>query len=212
MTTVHTPRLVLRPATLDDLDDWFALDRQPGVLAHLGGRTPSREQVARDLRARLVVARLHHGFGWFSILLDGAFIGRCSVRPSAGGNIFDAEIGHRLRTEHWRQGLITEAAGTLVEYAFAELGVHSVIDVTAARDESAHLRHRITLDEWFTTRDDVRQQLHDLQARALAARDGEALDRLRAAGMELAAIERPGHWASSALVRQIAGRHQIALG
>lgn len=60
------------------------MDRMPGVLTHLRSKPPTRESVEAELRERLAVARLHHGFGRFGVHEQGRFVGRVNVRPGAG--------------------------------------------------------------------------------------------------------------------------------
>ena len=60
------------------------------------------------------------------------------------------------------------------------------------------------LDAWLDRQDDVRQELHDLQAAALKRRDSAELDHLRTVGMKLAALESDGSWVSSSMVRHLA--------
>mgnify|MGYP003616668951 CR=1 FL=1 len=229
---IRTPRLQLHPASIHDLDDWFALDSSPGVLRYLTAAKPSREQVEADLRKRLAIARLHHGYGWFSFRLDGQFVGRGSIRPSLGDDIFNPEIGIRLRPEVHGQGLGLEAMTALVEYGFTTLGISSVVAITMASNaasrrmleriglqegstsplapgplpgwERGQVHYRMGLDAWLDRQDDVRQELHDLQAAALKRRDSAELDHLRTVGMKLAALESDGSWVSSSMVRHLA--------
>jgi RimJ/RimL family protein N-acetyltransferase len=124
---VRTERLVLRPATGDDLDATWAYRRHPEVSEWLTQATPDREEYAEvfldaDRLAASVVAER-----------DGAVIGdlmlriedpwaQTEVREQARGR--QAELGWVLAPEHAGRGYATEAARELLRICFEDLGLH----------------------------------------------------------------------------------------
>ncbi|MEL4504478.1 GNAT family N-acetyltransferase [Luteococcus sp. H138] len=226
---LRTPRLLLEPVTLADVDDWTELDRQPGVLDHLPGSPRSREEKADAIRRCLAISQLHHDYGFLTArsVSHGTFVGWFHLRPGPEGDIFNPELGYRLRPDFWGKGLATEGSEALLEAAFAQLGAASVVAETrrenlASRrvmtklgmglvgDGAADVVHyRVTMPEWLDGFVDVRTRLHGLQATALKAADREQLERLRAVGMAMAKAESDGAHASSSLVAALAAEHGI---
>ncbi|GAA1393722.1 GNAT family N-acetyltransferase [Luteococcus peritonei] len=131
---LRTPRLLLRPAVLDDVDHWDRLNHAPGVMRHLASRAPSRQETAASLRRMVAAAALHHDYGFFSAFADEAFVGWFHLKPGladdGGADIFNPELGYRLLPESWGQGLATEGSRALLDHAFPELGVSSVQALT----------------------------------------------------------------------------------
>lgn len=77
---LETPRLVLRPLTLDDFEDIAAMSADPAVMKHVGGQPQTREEAwGRFLRAA----------GCWPILGYGSFV---VVERSSGR--FVGEVGH----------------------------------------------------------------------------------------------------------------------
>ncbi|MEL4358044.1 MULTISPECIES: GNAT family N-acetyltransferase [unclassified Luteococcus] len=226
---LRTPRLSLEPVTLDDVDDWHDLDQQPGVLDFLPGDPRSRDQVADSIRRATVISQLHHDYGFFTARLvdDGCFVGWFHLRPGPDGDIFNPELGYRLRPERWGQGLATEGSRALVDAAFNGLGAASVVAETLRENLSSRrvmiklgmtltgdgadevVRYRIRMTDWLDAHIDVRTLLHGLQATAVKQADRDQLDRLRSVGMAMARAERDGHRASDDFLAALAGQFGV---
>lgn len=130
---LRTPRLLLRPATLADLEHWHAMNQAPGVTRYLSSTPPTREQTGAGLRRVVAAAALHHDYGFLSAFAGEDFVGWFHLRPgsvSADGDVFNPELGYRLLPERWGQGLATEGSRALLDHAFAQLGVSSVQALT----------------------------------------------------------------------------------
>ena len=64
-----------------------------------------------------VPRQLPHGLGrWAIESKEGVWIGRCSLRRNADGEVL---IGYRLLREHWGRGYATEAARGLLDLAYS---------------------------------------------------------------------------------------------
>jgi RimJ/RimL family protein N-acetyltransferase len=108
---VETTRLVLRPITMDDVDELVALDSDPEVMRYITGGVPS----SREAVETLVAQRL--GSRWLAYdRAEGQFVGWFGLVPSGPAG---DEIGYRVRRECWGRGLATEGACALIDAAFA---------------------------------------------------------------------------------------------
>ncbi len=111
-------RLHFRLATSGDIALLVGLDADPAVMRYITGGSPSTEadvaQVLADPNRHLWIAtrRVDYGFvGWFSLRHS---------RPR------ELEIGYRLATAWWGQGLATEGAASLLELASGEMNASRV--------------------------------------------------------------------------------------
>lgn len=125
---LESPRLVLRAATLDDVD----------AIARLAGRKEIADTTATiphpytKEHARHFVenqgALLTSGKAMVFVVerkADRQLVGNTGIKDLDPVNN-QAEMGFWIGVEHWRQGYATEAAGTLLNYAFDGLGLNRV--------------------------------------------------------------------------------------
>jgi RimJ/RimL family protein N-acetyltransferase len=110
---VATPRLTLRPITLDDVELLVALDADPEVMRYISGGQPSpRDETERTVRRSL-------GHRWVAYERDrSAFVGWFGLRPTG---FQERELGYRLRRSSWGRGLATEGSLALIDLAFTHL-------------------------------------------------------------------------------------------
>ena len=133
--TLTTERLVLRGFVDADLEPLAAMNADPEVMRYLGGAR-SREWSAASIdRCRSQWGKL--GFGRF-VIEDNAsreFVGWVSLEPvELDGYAGDVEIGWRLVRGCWGRGLATEAAMTVLTWAFASLPVDRILAVADAEN------------------------------------------------------------------------------
>lgn len=124
---LETPRLVFRPFTLADFELLAGLHRDPEVGRYMGGVwTDARIAEALDRFVAEQAARGHSK--WAAFTRDGAFVGRAGVSlwPATG----ELELGYSLAPEVWGQGLATEAARAVADWAFANTDVGHLIAFT----------------------------------------------------------------------------------
>src|SRR5687768_6525043 len=84
----------------------------------------SREQVRQRL-GREIAAQAEHGIQYWPMfaLATGEHIGCCGLRPREPGM---HELGFHIRKAHWGRGYASEAARTVIRYAFDSLGVQAL--------------------------------------------------------------------------------------
>ncbi len=127
---LETPRLILHPFTLEDLDHLANLHADPEVNRYLlpTGRW-SREIIITKLK-RFIAHQETHGYSKLKVSLkDGTFIGRAGfeVWEETG----ETELGYSFKREYWNQGYATEAAQTLVQWIFETTELNHVIAFAA---------------------------------------------------------------------------------
>jgi RimJ/RimL family protein N-acetyltransferase len=122
---LETPRLILRPTRLDDLDAWATFwDDEIGT-KFIGGRQ-SRSMAWRNL---MTMCGCWHttGVAMFSVFekATGKWVGR--VGPWHPEGWPQEEIGWGISREHWGKGYASEGAAAAMDYAFFVLGWPEVI-------------------------------------------------------------------------------------
>lgn len=134
-TILFTDRLILRPWSMDDLDDFYAYASVDGV-GQPAGWMPHR---SRD-ESRAILEKFIAGSNIFALELreDHRVIGSLGLH----GTRFDAlpegenpyphlravEIGYVLAKAYWGQGLMPEAVKAVIDWLFNEEKLDFIID------------------------------------------------------------------------------------
>ena len=133
--TLHTARLVLRPFSKADTDAIFALHSNPHVLRYWDA-PPWKEHA----QAERFIERCRHleqeGSGARLVIeraTDQAFIGWCGL-TNWNPDYRSASLGYCLGETAWGQGFATEAADTLLRWAFETLDLNRVQAETDTRN------------------------------------------------------------------------------
>lgn len=136
-TTILTPRLRLRPRTLDDVEANLAMDMDPAVQRHLPnlhGRTPEAHRA--DLVARIRGGWPQTGALWVvewrepgAIGGPSGFLGWCALFPLQESGLI--EIGYRYARAAWGHGIATESGRAVLDQGFRRLGFDPIVGVTA---------------------------------------------------------------------------------
>jgi RimJ/RimL family protein N-acetyltransferase len=114
---IDTDRLYLRPMTMRDADDLFALHSEPEVREFMPAL--DRDGVIDRLR-RDDDDWTEYGHGLFAVLASdgGGFLGRVALKYWP--EFDEAEVGWVLRREAWGHGYATEAARACAGWGFRE--------------------------------------------------------------------------------------------
>ncbi len=173
--TLHTPRLRLRPFDDADADGLFALHSKAHVLRYWDAPpwsdreraerfiTACRQMAEEGTGARLAVDRAS----------DGAFIGWCSL-SRWNPDHRSASLGYCFDEAAWGRGCATEAAHSLLRWAFDELDLNRVQAETDTRNlASARVLEKLGFVREGTLREDcvVNGEVSDSWLYGLLRRD-----------------------------------------
>ncbi|KAA5834617.1 GNAT family protein [Saccharopolyspora hirsuta] len=144
---ITTDRLVLRPFTLEDVDDVWSYQRRPDVTQHLLWEARDRAQVEAAVEQ---MARER------ALTEDGDCLSLAAVLPETGQVVGQVElvclsredrqgeIGYVFNPDFQGQGLATEAARALLRLGFEGLDLHRIIARCSAHNlASAKLVERL---------------------------------------------------------------------
>ena len=129
MTILQTQRLLLRHFIPEDLDALFALYRDPEIRRHFPEGTLSYQQTKEELEWFMNGHPQHPKLGlWATVYKPtNTFIGRCGLLPWTIEGREEVEVAYLLDKAYWGQGLATESALGIVEYAFGQLQLSRLI-------------------------------------------------------------------------------------
>ena len=116
-----TPRLLLRPFGPGDVDDVLEYAQDPEWAEFLLDSLPqpyTRRSAEEFVASRMTAPRTE--LSW-AIVLGGVGIG--GIILSVDSKHETGEIDYALAKSHWGRGLMTEAAGTVVDWGFRERGL-----------------------------------------------------------------------------------------
>ena len=127
---LETDRLKLREMTVDDVDPLLVIFSDPEVMKSFGGILFDRKQMEQWV-GRNLDHQKQYGYGLFSVILktDDVLVGDCGLEHMEVDGRAEVEIGYDFRSDYWGQGLATEAAAAVRDFALVELGLERVISL-----------------------------------------------------------------------------------
>ncbi len=127
---ITTPRLILRPASHSDFDATYQLLSDPEVMRFsLNG--PYSDQQITDFINHCIQQQKNNLPGLLAVInrTNGLLIGYCGFYAQKINGIHEMELGYRFSKRYWGQGLATEAAMAMKNYAFEEMGLTRLISI-----------------------------------------------------------------------------------
>lgn len=126
-----TARLLLRSPHVEDLEGIVALWTDPQVTRHIGGPRDGAMvcDFFRGYAADPGGVSQQEGERWWSLveLTSGHFVGLCCLLEKEVQGQTEVEIGYFLLPDYWGRGYATEAATRVVEHAWGEPHLDSLV-------------------------------------------------------------------------------------
>ena len=152
MDVIETERLLLRPLTLEDVDDLYQV---------LGDAETMRFYPApfdRDGVVRWVVRNLERyeadGFGLLGVQerATGAFLGDCGPTIQHVDGEPHVELGWHTRRDRWGEGIATEGGSACRDWCWASLDVDHVVSLIRPENRrSWRVAERLGMRVWRET-------------------------------------------------------------
>lgn len=139
MKILESERLIMRHLVPDDLDELFTLYRDPETRRYFPDGTLTYEETKEELEWFLHGHPDQPQLGlWATIHKEsGRFIGRCGLLPWTIEGQGEVEVAYLLGKAYWRQGLGSEAAQAIAQYAFEQLGLSRLICLITPGNEAS---------------------------------------------------------------------------
>jgi RimJ/RimL family protein N-acetyltransferase len=123
----ETDRLMIRPLTADDLDDFHDMQGNPNVMRHVGGQAMSQEENRHDLERVIDAYTKPDNTFWVWAVVrksDHAFLGTCALILNEET---ENEIGFRFREKFWGHGHGGEVTEALIRYGLGSMHLESIV-------------------------------------------------------------------------------------
>ena len=156
-------RLILREFVEDDWEAVLAYQQEPLYLRYCewNSRTPDqvREFIQIFLDHQKQEPRLKFQLA-ITLKSSGQLIGNCGVRKRSI-EALEGDMGYELDSRHWGKGYATEAARSVLDFGFTDLGLQRITAWCIADNASSarvlekigmHLKSRTRKHQYFKSR------------------------------------------------------------
>jgi [ribosomal protein S5]-alanine N-acetyltransferase len=136
---IESERLVLRPLTEDDWDQYLPIHTDPDVMRFVGGRYD--EEFVRQRFERMCSQWIERGLGHWATFEKQSekLVGAVGLMQHDDWTAtpYNIEVGWLIGKDYWNRGYATEAAQPFVPYAFDRLGIERLICIVAPENISS---------------------------------------------------------------------------
>ena len=150
---IKSERLELRSFHIDEAKRFYKLNSDTEVMKFTGD-TPFCD----ILEAEKFISKYDHydihGFGRWSVytIENQKWHGWCGLKRNEDGLV---DLGFRFLRESWNKGYATEASSAVLEYAFRDLGLSSVIARCSHENKaSQRVLEKLNMQFWKTEKYD----------------------------------------------------------
>jgi [ribosomal protein S5]-alanine N-acetyltransferase len=127
---IETNRLILREFQRRDLQELAPILADPKVMKFSTTGVNSVAQVEKKIEG-FIACYEELGFGKWAVILkeSNQLLGYCGIAVDRIDDKDEKELGYRLDSRYWGQGLATEAASAAIKYGFEQLKLAYVLGV-----------------------------------------------------------------------------------
>ncbi len=120
---LQTPRLILREFHLEDVENFYELNRNPNVIKFTGDSSFQSISEAEEF-LRNYDDYKRNGYGRWAVMEkdSGEFLGWCGLKFDGK----ETDIGFRFFEKYWNKGFATESAKACLEYGFNKLNLNEI--------------------------------------------------------------------------------------
>ena len=155
MIIFETPRLIVRPYTMEDVSHFFLLNGSEEIMRYI--RPAQTLEQTKEFLAKIIEDYdIRPGMGRWAMLTktDQQFVGSFAVIPVERST--QLQLGYALTKENWGKGYATESVKHGLSYAFGELDLAEIAGITFAENipsQKVLLKNGFLLDSQFTEED-----------------------------------------------------------
>jgi [ribosomal protein S5]-alanine N-acetyltransferase len=137
---IETNRLILREFQRTDLQELALILADPKVMRFSPSGVNSVEQVQEKIQG-FITCYKEFGFGKWAVVLkeNNQLLGYCGIAVDQIDGKDEKELGYRIDSRYWGQGLATEVASAAIKYGFEQFNLPYVLGIVE-RANSASVR------------------------------------------------------------------------
>lgn len=135
---IITQRLVFREFSMNDIDEYYKLEKDPLVRKYIPNmRNSTYSECKESLKKYIDKYKDETGIQTWAVVLreNRKFIGITGYRYLE--ELEKVEIGIRLMPDYWGSGYATETGKALVQFAFRRLGLNEIIAMAVPENEKS---------------------------------------------------------------------------
>ncbi len=125
---IETPRLILRPFTMDDVDASYEVNLDPEVSRYTndGGVRPYDEMKSRIFNV-IDHDYQKYNFGRFAVIYKDTneFIGFSGLKYLP--EFDEVDLGYRFKQNYWGKGIATESSKVSLDFGFYKLNLEKIV-------------------------------------------------------------------------------------
>ncbi|MGD9141326.1 MAG: GNAT family N-acetyltransferase [bacterium] len=127
---LETRRLILRMMRPEDIDGLLKIFADPKVMKSFGVPPFNRGQMEKWVW-RNIIHQQKHGYGLFTVIHkdDQVIVGDCGLEHMEVEGKQEVELGYDFRSDYWNQGLASEAARAVRDFALFTLHMPRIISL-----------------------------------------------------------------------------------
>jgi len=135
---IETRRLIIRDFQLEDWEQFAPILADPRVMQFSTTGVLSVSETQEKIQGFLVSYQ-NYGFGkWATFCKESnQLIGYCGIAIEQIDNQEEKEIGYRLDSKFWGQGLATEAAAAVIQYGFRQFQFPYILGVVERKNKAS---------------------------------------------------------------------------
>ena len=128
--SIETNRLILREFQPTDLQELALILADPKVMRFSPTGVNSVEQVQEKIQG-FITCYKEFGFGKWAVVLkeNNQLLGYCGIAIDRIDGSDEKELGYRIDSRYWGQGLATEAASETVRYGFEQFNLPYLLGI-----------------------------------------------------------------------------------
>lgn len=141
---LQTDRLLLRESTIEDVDEFYRIYRNPSITLYMEDLYKDRDEELAYMKAYIDQIYTFYGYGLWSVILkeNGQVIGRAGLSVREGYDL--PELGFLIDVSYQRQGYGYEVCSAILKYAGEELEFDKVQALADGRNlVSIHLLEKL---------------------------------------------------------------------
>jgi ribosomal-protein-alanine N-acetyltransferase len=157
---IETPRLRLRPFTLEDVEAIWPYVSDPTFPVMMSWEAHADREATRQWIIRTIDGWAKGTTATWAMTIDGTACGSIGLHGvqyrKASWRVDRADLGYWLGPPRWNHGLTTEAAAAVVRYGFERMRLHKItVSCLGENDASRRVIEKLDFRPVGRARDDV---------------------------------------------------------